>query len=143
MTKEELEDNYQFKVTKKALMRELPFIKDVYVDEEDLEKYKTIMVHFIVDPYALGKMFGLPIWNAITRNLQYGHKYTTPLISLFIDGDNRYEDAKPITKAIEEIIQGVAKSPALPNEYKLSRPITHGSFTVLPSSLPPDMLSPQ
>ena len=31
MTKEELEDNYQFKVTKKALMRELPFIKDVYV----------------------------------------------------------------------------------------------------------------
>ena len=34
MTKEELYDNYEFKVTKRTLMSEFPFIKDVYVQDD-------------------------------------------------------------------------------------------------------------
>jgi hypothetical protein len=45
MTKEEIENTYEFKIIKKAVMREFPFIKDVFISEDDskeLDEYKYI-----------------------------------------------------------------------------------------------------
>ena len=42
MTREQLENNYEYKVTKKALMREFPFVKDVFVkDDNDIDKWRS------------------------------------------------------------------------------------------------------
>jgi hypothetical protein len=35
MTAQELNDNYEYKITKRALIKEFPFIKDVFVREEE------------------------------------------------------------------------------------------------------------
>ena len=55
MTEEELYDNYEFKVTKRALMREFPFIKNVYVkDPATIDQYKSfIFLDADINPYEL------------------------------------------------------------------------------------------
>ncbi len=56
ITYEELMDNYEFKVSKKMLMREYPWIKDVtYKNPEDINKYNLIFIDIVVDPYELAE----------------------------------------------------------------------------------------
>lgn len=141
MTREELENNYEYKVTKKALMREFPFIKDVFVkDDNDINKWMTtIYLDVIIDPFALTHQYGLPIWNVIIKYLKLGEEYTSPYISIFIGSNDRVELASPINRAMEELMDGVHKSPAIPYELKLGKELKLGSFTATPSSLPPNM----
>jgi hypothetical protein len=43
MTEQDIYDNYEFKVLDRALRREFPFIKKVYVkDPADIGKYETM-----------------------------------------------------------------------------------------------------
>jgi hypothetical protein len=67
MTREELENNYEYKVTKKALMREFPFIKDVFVKEdEEINKWSFgIFLDLIIDPFAFGHQYGFRVWGPV------------------------------------------------------------------------------
>ena len=67
MTREQLENNYEYKVTKKALMREFPFVKDVYVkDDNDVDKWRALTyLDLIIDPFAFAHQYGLGNLNAI------------------------------------------------------------------------------
>jgi len=141
MTREELENNYEYKIVKRALMREFPFVKDVLVkDDEAINKWKsTIYLDLIIDPFALAHQYGFRVWGAIIHALKRGEDYMSPYLSLFIGGDNRIEDVAPINKAMEELMDGVRISPAIPQELKLGKRLMLGSFTATPSSLPPDI----
>lgn len=141
MTKEELYDNYEFKITKRTLMREFPFIKDVYVeDDEAINRYE----HFIwltvdIDPYQMGQMYGLSVSKFVTRALKRGEPYWVPFLSTLMSGG--VEDTYPIAQAMEKVIGGVHKSPALPSELKLPKELDISSYMVKPESLPPDITS--
>jgi hypothetical protein len=141
MTREELENNYEYKIVKRALMREFPFVKDVLVnDDEAINKWKsTIYLDLIIDPFALAHQYGFRVWGAIINALKRGEDYMSPYLSLFIGGDNRMENVVPIVEAMEELIDGVRRSPAIPRELKFSKRLMLGSFTATPSSLPPDI----
>ena len=45
MTYQEVIDNYEFKVAKKMLMREYPWIKDVFMNPEEINKYNRSEEH--------------------------------------------------------------------------------------------------
>jgi hypothetical protein len=141
MTREELENNYEYKVTKKALMREFPFIKDVLVkDDEDITKWKSsIYIDLIIDPFAFAHQYGFRVWGPIINALKRGEDYMSPYISLFIGDGDRVELASPVNKAMEELMDGVHKSPAIPHELKLGKKLHVGTFTATPSSLPSNM----
>ena len=143
MTREELENNYEYKVTKKALMREFPFIKDVFVKEdEDITRWShTIYLDVIIDPFAFGHQYGFRVWGPIINYLKRGEPYMSPYLSLFIGDPDRVELASPINKAMEELMDGIHKSPAIPHELKLGKELVIGTFTATPSSLPPDLRS--
>jgi hypothetical protein len=145
MTREQLENNYEYKVTKKALMREFPFVKDVYVkDDNDIDKWnRTVYLDLIVDPFSFAHQYGFRVWGPIINYLKRGENYRFPYISMFIGNDDRVELASPINKAMDELTHGIHKSPAIPHELKLGKELVIGTFTATPSSLPPDMLSPQ
>ncbi len=140
-TQEELENNYEFKVTKRALLREFPFVKDVnFKHNEDINRWNdSIYINLDIDPFVLSHMYGLPLWNTIVRYLKRGESYWSPYLSLFIGGDNRVEDVSPIVKAMEELVIGVHRSPAIPEELKLGKKIMIGSFTAEPTTVPPDI----
>ena len=141
MTREEFENNYEYKVTKKALMREFPFIKDVLVkDDEDINKWAaTIYLDLIIDPFAFAHQYGFRVWGPIINALKRGESYMSPYISLFIGDGDRVELASPVNKAMEELMDGVHKSPAIPHELKLGKTLKIGTFTATPSSLPSNM----
>jgi hypothetical protein len=141
MTREQLENNYEYKVTKKALMREFPFIKDVYVkDDNDIDKWKsTVYLDLIIDPFAFAHQYGFRVWGPIINALKRGEDYMSPYLSLFIGDGDRVELASPVNKAMEELMDGVHKSPAIPHELKLGKKLNLGSFTATPSSLPSNM----
>jgi hypothetical protein len=141
MTREEFENNYEYKVTKKALMREFPFIKDVFVrEDEDITRWShTIYLDLVIDPFAFAHQYGFRVWGPIINALKRGEPYKSLYISLFIGDGDRVELASPINKAMEELMDGIHESPAIPNELKLKKKLNVGSFTATPSSLPSNM----
>ena len=141
MTREQLENNYEYKVTKKALMREFPFIKDVYVkDDNDVDKWRAITyLDVIIDPFVFAHQYGFRVWGPIINALRRGESYMSPYLSLFIGDDDRTELAYPVNKAMEELMDGIHRSPAIPHELKLGKQLKLGSFTATPSSLPSNM----
>jgi len=144
MTAQELNDNYEYKITKRALIKEFPFVKDVSVKEEAINKWSTIIyIDLIIDPFAFAQQYGFRVWGPIINALKRGENYRSPYISIFIGNDDRVELASPVNKAMEELMYGIHKSPAIPHELKLGKELVIGTFTATPSSLPPDMLSPQ
>lgn len=141
MTKEELYDNYEFKVTKRTLMNEFPFIKDVYVeDDEAINKYEHyIWLTVDIDPYQMGQMYGLKVTNFVTRALKRGEPYWAPYLSTLMVGS--VDDTWPIRQALEKVMSGVHYSPALPSELKLEKEMDISAYNVKPEYLPPDITS--
>ena len=141
MTEEELYDNYEFKVTKRALMREFPFIKNVYVkDSATIDQYNSfIFLDADINPYELSHMYGLKVDKLVEKYLRRGEPYWGPYLSLFITGG--VEDTWPIKKAIGELIDGIHKSPAIPQELKLDRELEIKSYHANPDTLPRDIMS--
>ena len=141
MTEQELYDNYTFKVVKRALMREFPFIKNVYVkDPADIDKYKSfIFLDVDINPYELSHMYGLKVDPITNKYLRRGEPYWAPYLSMFIKSG--VEDTYPIKKAINDLVYSIQKSPAIPQEFKLDRELDIGSYHAGPDTLPPDMMS--
>ena len=143
MTSEELYDNYTFKVIKRALMREFPFIKNVYVkDPATIDKYKSfIFIDVDINPYELSHQYGLKMDKIADRYLRRGEPYYGPYLSMFIGGP--IEDSRPIRNAISELMDGVQNSTAIPQEFKLGKDIEIGGYYANHNTVPPDMMSPQ
>ena len=136
MTKEELENNYEYKITKRALMKEFPFIKKVYPrDDEDINKWKySIYLELEIDPYVLSQTYDIPVWDIVTRALQRGEPYWAPYLSTFF----RHTDVtEKINKEMGTLMNGIHKSPALPAELKLHKQLEIGTFITYPKYLPP------
>ena len=143
MTEQELYDNYTFKVVKRALMREFPFIKNVYVkDPDSIDKYKSfIFLDVDINPYELSHQYGLKVDPITHKYLRRGEPYWAPYLSMFIKSG--VEDTYPIKKAINDLVYSIQKSPAIPQEFKLDRELDIGSYHAGPDTLPPDMMSQQ
>lgn len=139
MTKEELYNNYQFKVSKRIIMNEFPFVKDIVVmDEEYINRYRyNLYVDLIIDPYLMADMYGLTVWSAVIRAHKRGEPYWSTALSVFIDEEDRIERVSPIIRRIEQIFDSVKNSEALPNELKLyGKSINPSSYWSYPDSLP-------
>jgi len=142
MTAQELNDNYEYKITKRALIKEFPFVKDVSVKEEAINKWSTLIyIDLIIDPFAFAQQYGFRVWGPIINALKRGENYRFPYISMFIGNDDRVDLASPVNKAMEELMYGIHKSPAIPHELKLGKELMIGTFIATPSSLPSDLRS--
>lgn len=138
-TEDELYDNYEFKIIKRALMREYPWIKDVVVHPEDLKLYDTIFLRFIIDPIELGEQMGWTPNPWVVKAHKEDKEYDAPFISLFFI-DLHGNDTGELKNDMLSLIKGIRRSPALPSELKLkdggSRDILLGSFIMNPGKPP-------
>ena len=141
MTEQELYDNYTFKVVKRALMREFPFIKNVYVkDPDSIDKYKSfIFLDVDINPYELSHQYGLKVDRITDKYLRRGEPQWAPYLSLFVSGG--VEDTYPIKQAINDLVHSIQKSTAIPQEFKLDRELDIRAYHAGPDTLPPDMMS--
>lgn len=137
-TTEELYDNYTFKLIRRSLMREFPFIKGVFVNPFDLGKYNTIFLNFDYDPTIWGEMYNDPMVKWLKKVTDKGGYVD---LSYPTTGtDMGYEEYQPIKKSIEKVMSEVADSEAVPQELKIqgNRPVAIGTWHVNRRSGTPD-----
>lgn len=140
MTYEELLNNYEYKITKKGLMKEYPFIVDVLDDEDDFLRYESVVfVTLVIDPFILANMFGVKVWGGIIRTLKRGDDFDSPTLSIFLE--NSVDLGIKIRQSIDDFIDTIHRSRAIPDEYRMDRLLRAGNYIAYPSSLPPDFMS--
>jgi len=135
ITPEELYRNYEYKVTVKALKREFPFIKDVRLDEEKINKYGLIFVDIYIDPYEMAKIYNLTPSESIISSIMRGEDYFNgPVVTPSIYFKEGYADISPITNAIDRLIDDVHDSNAIPMTMKMyhGRKLAVGGYVVIP-----------
>jgi hypothetical protein len=137
---EQLYDNYTFKLIKRSLMREFPFIKNVFVNQSDLGKYNIIFLNFDFDPAIWGEMYDDPMVSWLRDVTDKGGyvdlSYPTTATNM------EYEEYQPIKKSIEKVMSEVANSEAVPQELKIQgqRPVAIGTWHINRKSGKPDFM---
>ena len=139
-TPEELYDNYTFKLIKRALMREFPYIKNVFVGDFDLGKYNTIFLNFEFDPKIWEEMYDDEFQGWLKKEMDKG-KYVDVAFPMTAS-NMTYEEYQPIRKSIEKVMLQVASSEAVPRELKIqgNRSVAIGTWHVNRRSGTPDYL---
>ena len=153
VTKEEVENSYEFKLTKKILKREYPWIIDIVLPSDDeINEYALIFADVVIDPYILQRQTGWPFStymkyyfrgdkNFVNQSDQYLYR-TSYLTTMF---DVTREEVIPIQDNIEDTMKQVAKSPAIPSDLKLgkNRGIVVGQWEVPKMPMPDDAIFAQ
>ena len=128
-TPEDIYNVYAFKLIRKALKREFPWIKDIFVRQEDLDQYKTIFLNFDYDPNEFSKAYGHEIKEWVKEYIDGGFylDYSYPQLI----NDMTYEEYKSIRDDMKRTIKDVAENPALPDEFKFgNRDIALGTWHI-------------
>jgi len=132
---ENLYNNYEYKVTVKALKREFPFIKDVRINEDQINKYGLIFLEMYIDPYQMAKMYDLTPSEYIMSSIMKGEDYFNgPVINPSIYFKESYENIRHITDGIDRLIKEVHESNAIPMTMKMfhGRGLSSGGYVVIP-----------
>jgi hypothetical protein len=139
-TTEELYDNYTFKLLRRALMKEFPYIKDVFVNPFDLGKYNTIFLNFELDPAIWEETYNDEFQGWVKKELDKG-KYID--MSFPMTATNMtYDEYQTIKKSIERVMSQVVQSDAVPQEYRIhgKRPVAIGTWHINRKSGTPDFM---
>lgn len=126
LTREELYNNYEFRVVKKILKDTYPWIKDVIVEDPNkINQYNLLFVDLMIDPYELAQQIDGTVASYIKSFFDY---FSSPYLSTFFTSDLKtYSD---IQNEIDETLASIHSSSALPSHLKLpkSRKLMAGSF---------------
>jgi hypothetical protein len=140
ITPEELYDNYEYKVTVKALKREFPFIKDVRIDEESINRYGLIFIELYIDPYEMSRLYNLTPSEYVISSVMKGEDYFNgPVVTPSIYFKEGLLQIKPITEAIDRLVDEVHNSNAIPSTMKMyqGRRLSVGGYVVIPEFVTP------
>ena len=128
-TPEDIYNVYAFKLIKRALRREFPWIKDVFVRQEDLDLYTTIFLNFEFDPTEFSETYGFDTKPWIQEMIDEGKYLDWSYPNLINDMD--YEQYKKVRDGIRRTIKDVSENPALPYEFKFdNRVIDLGTWHI-------------
>lgn len=115
-TTEDIMKTMEYKVMKKTLMRQYPFVKDV-IPTDDHEKYKTLsFFNVIIDLEKVEEYIGAPINSILSRMIT-----ATPYLSMFYDEPRDSIKAKDTQKDMEDLMIRVHKSNAIDPTMKMKR----------------------
>ena len=131
-TKVEVESSPIFKIVKKAIMRKYPWIKNLYVgDEEDLTKYNSMtFLDMDIDALQMAEQHGMtpefwitnPSWGFRNRP-SYDSVYLTTMVS-----KDDYQEARDLQDEIESEMRRIQKSDVIPSEYKSNKTFGISAF---------------
>ena len=118
MTQEEVENNYTYKIIRKVLMREYPWIKDVQLDVPGLEKFEyALFLDIYINPYELGEERGYSVARWIEASIRNKEDYYTSVITMYFDGST--DEMRAITQEVNDTITATQNSPAIPVDLRL------------------------
>ena len=143
-TKAEVESSPMFKIIKRAIMRKYPWIKDMYVgNEDDINKYSSMLfLDADVDAQQLAdeKGWTMEQWTApdIQRRVYKKDHFDTVYLSIFFTKPFD-EEARQLQNQIEEEMKRIQKSDAIPSDIKINKTI---GLSNLRYNFPPPQSTP-
>ena len=131
LTVDELYNNYEYKVTKRVILNDFPWIKNMTFDGGNINEYNLIFITLHMDPFELSDMTGFGVYKWALKDIEEGHTFSTSYLSSMMN--ITYEQAKPTTEKIDETFKSVHKSQAIPQDLKLpyDRRLAVGDFKTL------------
>ena len=119
MSKEQIEDSYQFKVTKRLIKKEFPFITDMELTY-DWDKYKSVIfVDLTFSPTELMKLINIPDTKESRRYLRV-FTSASPYLSMYFPSNmEQTEQIRKIASDIEKFMERIHNSPSIPLDMKL------------------------
>lgn len=138
MTIEETERNFEFKVIKKAVRQQFPFIKDLIIDKDSFYKYDTLFVFGLIDVVEAYKTKGYKLndWALLTPDTPRG-------ISVIFDISwEQYNEE--IRNPLEKMIEKIYFSDMIPENLRLKRFVKVFDYIIKPvseSEITPEMYS--
>ena len=133
MTPEELRNNYEYKVVRRGLMKEFPYILDVGFIDNEINDYNIIFLEIVIDPVKMGESYGWGLNPWIEKIIDSGQRYRATYPSLIFNISYTI-GRDEVNEPIMDLIEGIHKSPALPNDLRLpqGRTFNVGAFIVNP-----------
>ena len=144
MEYDELLNNYEFKIAKRMLKQDYPWVKDVFIKvPEEINDYNLIFVDILFDPFLLGRQEDWTVSPYITKTIIDGKEYWSPYISSFYSNAS-FDDAKPFMEELNEKLYALHLSAALPTDLRLpsTRTLQVGSYFANPTSCTPEDTTP-
>lgn len=134
MTPEDLENNYEYKVVRRALMKEYPWVKDVTFNPDELDQYNLIFLNLIIDPAEMGESYGWEMTPWVNSAVEKGERYKGNYPSLFFKGVTYEQGKEQVTVPMDIMLRQIHDSPALPQDLRLpsGRMFQVGTFIVNP-----------
>ena len=133
-----------FKIVKRALMRKYPWIKDIYVgNEEDISKYSSMLfLDADIDAQQLAdeKGWTLESWASpdVQKRLYNKDHFDTVYLSVLFTKDS-YDEARDLQNELETEMKRIQKSDAIPSDVKISKTIGLSNFRY---NFPPPQATP-
>jgi hypothetical protein len=129
-TREEIEDSYEFKVVKRLLKKEFPFITDIKLTDNWADYRSLLFVDLSMSPTLLLQLLDIPDTPDARKYLNVFTSYSPYLNTLFpskYDRDGRISD---LGKKVQATVTKVQQSPSIPYDMKLPRPISISGWGV-------------
>ena len=129
-TTEEIENNYEFKVVKRLLKKEFPFITDVKLTDNWGDYNSLFFVDVSLNPSLLMEHLNIPDSPNATRYLRGYRTSVAYLTMLFPTSFNKDDSISDLAKKVQSTITRVHQSPSIPDDMRLSRPINISGWDV-------------
>ena len=143
-TTEEIQDNYEFKVARRILKKEFPYIKDMRLTNNWNDYRSLFFVVLDINVYELMESLGMPITKASTKYISWVSNSGYPYLSMFFSPKMGDEYNIPdIGKQIQKTINKIQESPSIPHDMKLPRSISISTFKPVGQYDIPTASSPQ
>ena len=129
-TREEIENNYEFKVMRRLLKKEFPFITDMSLTH-NWDDYKSLLfVDISLSPKTLMEYLNIPITPSSTKYLRFSSTSVPYLTMLFPSQYNKGDVITDLGKNIQAIITRVHQSSSIPDEMRLPRDVSVSSYDI-------------
>ena len=121
LTPEQVYNNYEYKVARKLLMGKFPFVTDIRLDNpEQLNEYGLVFIVLVLDVAKVFEYYeGCKPSGLIDWYYRRG-EVNIPYLSLLVDNECE-DDVRDTTREMDNMLESLHKSPAIPEELKLPR----------------------
>jgi len=123
-TREDIENNYEFKVMKRILKKEFPFITDMKLTDNWDDYNSLYFIDISVNPTMLMEVLNIPDSPNATRYIRRYPDSVAYLSMLFPTSFNRDDSISNLAKQVQATMTRVHQSSSIPEDMILYRPVT-------------------
>jgi len=129
-TTEEIEDNYEFKVMKRLIKKEFPFITDMKLTHNWVDYNSLFFVDITLSPSLLMELLNIPDTPRATRYLKAFRSEVPYLTMLFPSEYNEGDKIHNLGKNIQSVMTKIHQSPSMPDDMRLPRPVNVSGYSI-------------